>query len=77
MAKVIEFPAAPMFCSIPLPLAVYCANCNTISNSERHRCGVCGSEAVLRLESILNRDPDPPGNAALLHRYSRVVAFGA
>jgi hypothetical protein len=77
MAKVIELPAPPLIYSIPLSLAVYCANCDTISNSQRHRCGVCGSEAVLRLESILNRDPDPPGSAALPHRYSRVLAIGA
>lgn len=77
MGNVIELPASPMFCSIPLSLAVYCANCNTISNSQRYTCGVCASEAVLRLESILNREPDPPGNAAHPPQFGRVLAIGA
>ena len=54
----------PAICSISLHQAVYCKYCNTISNSRPYRCGVCGSEAVLRVEPILNRDPDPPGRAS-------------
>jgi hypothetical protein len=65
MAKVVEIRTEPAICSIPLHQAVYCENCNTISNSRPDRCGVCGSEAVLRVEPILNRDPDPPGRALL------------
>jgi len=48
MGKVMEWTSEPPIRSIPLPLAVYCVNCNTISNSRPFRCGVCGSEAVLR-----------------------------
>jgi hypothetical protein len=63
MAKVLEIRTEPAIYSIPLDQAVYCENCNTISNSRPYRCGVCCSEAVLRVEPILNRDPDPPGGA--------------
>ena len=57
--------------------AIYCENCNTISNSRPYRCGVCGSEAVLRVEPILNREPDPPGRASLPIRFSLLRAVGA
>jgi hypothetical protein len=77
MAKVIELPATPAICSIPLKLAVYCENCKTISNSRPQRCGVCGSEAVLRLEAILNWDPNPPGHSALPLHLSLLRAVGA
>ena len=60
MTKVIEIYAQPPICSIPLKQAVYCENCKTISNSRPYRCGVCGSEAVLRVEPILDRNPEPP-----------------
>ena len=77
MAKVIELCAEPAICSIPLKQAVYCENCNTISNSRPYRCGVCGSEAVLRVEPILNREPEPPGRASLPIRFSLLRAVGA
>jgi hypothetical protein len=60
MGKVMEWTSEPPICSIPLALAVYCVNCNTISNSRPHRCGVCGSSAVMNLARILEPDPDPP-----------------
>jgi putative transposase len=50
MAKVIEIRTESVICNIPLHQALYCENCNTISNSRPYRCGVCGSEAVLRVE---------------------------
>jgi hypothetical protein len=77
MAKVIELCAEPAICSIPLKQAVYCENCNTISNSRPYRCGVCGSEAVVRVEPILNREPDPPGQASSPIEFSLVRAIGA
>ena len=60
MAKIVEIRAEPLIYSIPLAQAVFCENCVTVSNSRPDRCGVCGSEAVLRLEPILNRTPDRP-----------------
>jgi hypothetical protein len=73
MAKVLEIRTQPAICGIPLHQAVYCENCNTISNSRPYRCGVCGSEAVLRVEPILN-DPDPPGRASFPVQFSRIRA---
>jgi hypothetical protein len=77
MPKVVEIRAEPAICSIPLHLAVYCENCNTISNSRPYRCGVCGSEAVLRVEPILNRNPEPPDHAAFPIQISPLRVVGA
>lgn len=78
MAKVVEIRAVPLIYSIPLALAVYCENCVTISNSRPDRCGVCGSEAVLRLEPILNRMSDPPPVPAMAKpRHFQVTAMSA
>ena len=77
MPKVIEIRAEPAICSIPLYQAIYCENCNTISNDRPYRCGVCGSEAVLRVEPILNRNPEPPGEAAFPTQFSLLRAVGA
>ena len=73
MLKVFPNHSDPLIYSIPLKLAVYC---ETISNSRPHRCGVCDSEAVLRVEPILNRDPDPPAHAAHLLKLFLVRAVG-
>ncbi len=40
MAKAIPTHSESSIFSIPLKLAVYCENCETISNSRPHRCGV-------------------------------------
>jgi hypothetical protein len=66
MAKVIEWNTEVPTSSIPLELAVYCVNCNMISNSRPHECEVCGSEAVLRVQPILDTDPEPPQLSARL-----------
>jgi hypothetical protein len=65
-------------CSIPLELAVYCVNCNTISDSRPHKCAVCGSEAVLRVQPILDPDPKPAATQrrALKLAYTHAVASG-
>jgi hypothetical protein len=73
MAKVLEIHTEPAIYSIPLHQAVYCENCNTISNSRAYRCGDCASEAVLRVELILNH-PDPPGQASFPIQFSRLRA---
>jgi hypothetical protein len=57
-------------------LAVYCENCETISNSRPHRCGVCDSESITRVEPILNRNPDPPADAAYRLKLFLVRAVG-
>lgn len=48
------------FVSIPVESAIYCENCETVSNSGWDRCGVCGSEAILYLIHMI--DGPPPGN---------------
>ena len=77
MPKVVEIRTESAICSIPLHQAIYCENCNTISNSRPYRYGVCGSEAVLRVEPILNREPDLPGGPSLPIRFSLLRAVGA
>jgi len=75
MAKIIEWQSTPTY-SIPLDGAMLCVNCNTISNSPPHRCSVCGSQAILRLLTILDPEPDPPaaGRALLPLAYTRAVS---
>ena len=68
--------------SIPVEKAVYCENCETVSNSTRRRCGVCGSEAIFSLTTLI--DGPPPGPSAgpaaagclvsLLHKESAKAA---
>jgi hypothetical protein len=77
MAKLVELPAKSPIFSIPLSQAVYCENCYTISNSRPDRCGVCESQAVLRVEPIFNRDPEPPGQAAYPIKLVAIRAVGA
>ena len=60
MARIIEWQTTPTY-SIPLETAMLCVNCNTVSNSLPHRCSVCGSQSVVRLISLLDPEPDPPG----------------
>ena len=47
--------------SIPVEQTVYCENCETVSNSGRDRCGVCGSEAILSLVRLIDGPPTNPG----------------
>jgi len=77
MAKLFAFPVRPAVCSIPLGQAIYCESCNTVSNSRPGRCDVCDGEAVLRLETILNRGPEPPSQAAPQTHFSQLRVVGA
>lgn len=49
------------FVSIPVEMAIYCQNCETVSNSTRRRCGVCGSEAIFSLTILIDGPPPGPG----------------
>jgi hypothetical protein len=53
----------PGLISISLERAVFCENCQGISNSAWRRCGSCGSDKLLRLASLL-RGPWQPGPAS-------------
>jgi len=52
----------PNFISIPVEQAIYCENCNTVSNSTRRRCGVCGSEAIFSLTTLIDGPPSGPNS---------------
>jgi hypothetical protein len=77
MCNVTMLRTEPYFCSIPLEQAIYCENCRTVSNSAWQRCGVCGSEALFKLSTLLHDapEPDPPTPA---HRaVSALIAQGS
>ena len=50
--------------SVPVRKAVYCENCEEVSNSAWFRCGLCGSEAIVELSGLFSQpyepDPRPP-----------------
>ena len=45
--------------SIPVERAVYCENCQEVSNSAWMRCGLCGSERIVELSAVLGAPTDP------------------
>ena len=53
--------------SIPVQKAVYCENCEQVSNSACCRCGLCGSEAIVELSGLFRKPyepgPRPPATA--------------
>ncbi len=56
----------PNLVSIPVEEAIYCENCETVTNSHRERCGRCGSERVLRLAALIDRPPVGPDSGPAL-----------
>ena len=52
----------PGLISIPVERAVYCENCESISNSAWSRCGLCGSEEIVELApfSLVRQIPVSP-----------------
>jgi hypothetical protein len=77
MAKIFELPAEQSICCIPLKHAVYCRACLTVSNSRPFVCSLCGSGKVMRLEGVLNGNPDPAAQRCHATRLSLVRAIGA
>jgi hypothetical protein len=77
MAKLFELPVEQSICCIPLKHAVYCRACLTVSNSRPLVCSVCGSGKVMRLEGVLDGNPDPPTQSSRPARLSLVRAIGA
>jgi len=45
---------------IPINKAIYCENCENITNSVSERCGKCGSKLVLRLSTLIDHPPSGP-----------------
>ena len=54
----------PNFVSIPAEMAIYCENCENVSNSAQRRCGVCGSEAIFSLTTLIDGPPSGPGSGS-------------
>jgi len=52
--------------SIPVEKAVYCENCEKVSNSAWRRCGICGSEEIVELAPLFGgpSGPEPAPSAA-------------
>ena len=59
----------PNLISIPVEQAIYCENCETVTNSHRERCGRCGSERVLRLVALIDGPPSGPESGPALVGY--------
>jgi hypothetical protein len=74
MAKLFELPTEQSICCIPLKHAVYCRACLAVSNSRPHVCSLCGSGKVMRLEDVLNPNPDPPVKSCRPARFSLLRA---
>jgi hypothetical protein len=49
----------PGLVSIPLGKAVYCENCEKVSNSAWRRCGLCGSEEIVEIAPLFGGPSDP------------------
>ncbi len=77
MAKLFELPTDQSICCIPLKHAVYCRACLMVSNSRPLVCSLCGSGKVMRLEGVLDSNPDPPALSCRPTRLSLVRAIGA
>lgn len=67
MRNVTMIRTEPGLVSLPIERAVFCENCETVSNSNARRCGVCGSEQIMELAPLVPHPWDPgPGPAAAL-----------
>ena len=62
----------PGLISIPVEKAIYCENCQKVSNSTRNRCGLCGSNRILELALLFVDPPDPTPTPAA----ARLMAIG-
>ena len=56
----------PNLVSISVEEAIYCENCETVTNSHREPCGRCGSERILRLVALIDGPPSGPDSGPAL-----------
>lgn len=63
MRNVTMIRTEPGLVSVPIERAVFCENCQTVSNSNMRRCGVCGSSQIMELAPLLVPHPWDPGPA--------------
>lgn len=68
MRNVVMIRREPGLVFIPVESAVYCANCETVSTSSGRRCGLCGSERIVRLNPFFPEpwNPSPTPAVALV-----------
>ena len=45
---------------IPVEKAIYCKNCENVTNLPFERCGKCGSELVVHLSRLIAQPPNGP-----------------
>jgi hypothetical protein len=60
MCQVKLFRPEQSLVSIPVGKAIYCEDCQTVSNSLRGRCDSCGSKRVLRVSALIDGPPYGP-----------------
>lgn len=67
MRNVTMIRTEPGLVSVPIERAVFCENCEMVSNSNMRRCGLCGSEQIMELAPLVTPpwDPGPAPAAAL------------
>jgi hypothetical protein len=58
MRNVIMIRSEPGLISIPVERAVYCQSCEIVSTS-LGRCGLCGSERIIKLARLFSNPWDP------------------
>lgn len=59
MRNVTMIRTEPGLVSVPIEIAVFCENCETVSNSAGRRCGVCGSDQIVELAPLFSHPWDP------------------
>ena len=65
MRNVTMIRTEPGLVSVPIERAVFCENCEMVSNSNTRRCGLCGSEQIMELAPLVTSPWDPgPAPAA-------------
>jgi hypothetical protein len=65
----------PGLVSIPVETAVYCENCEKVSNSAWRRCGLCGSEKIVEIAPLFGHPSDPgPAPATAVVATTRLAA---
>ena len=56
MCNVRMIRTEPGLVSIPMEKVIHCENCRMVSSSAKGRCGLCGSEKIVRLAPLI---PEP------------------
>ena len=60
MCQVRRFRPEHSLVCIPVEKAIYCKNCENVTNLLFERCGKCGSELVVHLATLIDQPPNGP-----------------